>query len=823
MSRRLFWGGVDKPVPIPPSYQTNRMSILEKLGLNRKKKITAPNIGDKAGRELEAKELRKQILIKIAISVFFLGTIIALFPRNLIKDIGYQLNEPWKQEDLTAPFDFSILKSDEEIEREIQEIRRNTPPVFLLSTESEERIQARIDSVVARVENVLEHYAVWQIGKREGSPTVNSDSIRFRQVLNNSNLTFSGPSIEFLLSQYLEYRLEEIRSPGSRRTFVLRDVRGRLDHLLSEVLREGIIDVPRRDLDSNEVSARNTRDRTVRIISVSNLRDLDEAVEFVSFRLSRIMRDEPATIGSQLLEMVIEPNLIYNESQTRAIINEAIADISRTKGAVAAGQVIIRRGDLLDQERLIVLKSLEAARAARASRVEIFLRYVGDFLLLLAFFLTFLTYLYLYRRPIFDNNRYFGLVFLLIGLVTAASAVIGRLDNLSEYIVPLAIAPILLTIFFDSRVGIMAALCIALITGQINGYSFEFFAATMVASSMGIYSVRDIRKRSQLFMTTPGLVFTSYGIILLGFTLARTGAWDALAINMMNVFANIVLISILTYNLIFIFEKLFSLSTDLTLYELNDNNNPILKALMLRAPGSFQHSIQVANLTEAAANAINANSLLARVGALYHDIGKMDKPHYFVENQIPGENEHDKLTPSMSAKVIKDHVKAGVKMAQEEKLPPVLIKFIETHHGNSVIKFFYDKAKKNSEEKESIQEGFFRYDGPLPDTKETGILLLADCVEAAARTVTDPSYKKLETLVERLVDERVNEGQLRECPLTFRDLTSIKKAFLQILAAMYHGRIKYPGQDEQEPAQARENAENGKPVKLAESGTGEQS
>jgi putative nucleotidyltransferase with HDIG domain len=799
------------------------MSILEKLGLSRKKKIAVPVIGDKSGKVQEAKDLRNQILVKIAISVFFLGMIITLYPRNIIKDLSYQLNEPWKQEDLTAPFDFSILKSEEEMDREIEEIKRLTPPVFHLSADIEDRIQVRIDSVITRIEMVLEHYAEWQINKRNNAPTVSSDSIRFRQVLNNSNLTFSGASVEFLLNQYLDLRIEEIRNPAQRRVFVLRDVKNRLDHLLTEVLRDGILDTSRESLESNEISIRNIRDRTERIVNISNVRDVDEVIEYVSFRLSRMMRDEPARIGTQLLEMVVEPNVIYNESQTKSRINEAIANISHTKGAVAAGQVIIRRGDLLDHEKMNMLKSLDAARASRASSFEIFLRYVGDFLLLLAFFLTFLTYLYLYRKPIFDNNRYFGLVFLLIGLVIGASAIISRLDNFSEFIVPLAIAPILLTIFFDSRVGIMAALCIALIAGQINGYSFEFFASTIVASSMGIYSVRDIRKRTQLFLTTPGLVFASYGIILLGFTLARSGAWDVLGSNMINVFVNIVLISILTYNLIYIFEKIFSLSTDLTLYELNDNNNPILKSLMLRAPGSFQHSIQVANLTEAAASSISANSLLARVGALYHDIGKMDKPHYFVENQIPGENEHDKLTPSMSAKVIKDHVKAGVKMAQEEKLPPVLIKFIETHHGNSIIKYFYEKAKKTQDEKETIQQEFFRYDGPLPDTKETGILLLADCVEAAARSVTDPSYKKLESLVDRLVDERVAEGQLKECPLTFRDLTIIKKAFLQILTAMYHGRIKYPGQEEIEAAAESEATGNGRQSKtVTEVGTGEQ-
>lgn len=782
------------------------MNLLERLGLARKKKLTPPPLGE-AQRETELKEVRRDIIIKTIISVIFLAIIIALYPRNVVRELTYQLNEPWKKEDLNAPFDFSILKSEEELEAEREAIRRFTPQVFVLQQETEDRIQVRLDSLENRLMPVLQQYAVWQINRATNESIATADSIRFRQTLNNANLSLSGSLIQFLLIQYAEIEIERHKNPDARRTFVLRDVRNRLDHLLMEVLRDGIIDVPRINVNSNEISIRNLRDRTERVVSIANVRDLSEASEFVSFRLNRILRNEAANLGVELLEMVLEPNVIYSESQSFARVQEAIDNISKTKGAIAAGQVIIRRGDLIDQQKLTILRSLEAARATRASNLELFLRNVGSFLLTLAFFITFLTYLYLYRRAIFDKNHLFGLVFLLTGMVVGASAVIGRLDTVSEYIVPLAIAPILLTIFFDSRVGIMAAICIGLITAQINGYSFEFVASTLVASSIGVYSVRDIRKRSQFFMITPGLVLVSYGIVLLGFTLARTGAWNVLGANMLNIMVNIFFISILTYPLIYLFEKLFKLTTDVTLYELNDNNNPILKSLMLRAPGSFQHSIQVANLTEAAANAIHANSLLARVGALYHDIGKMEKPQYFVENQVPGLNEHDKLTPSMSAKVIKEHVKAGVKIAQEENLPPAIVKFIETHHGDSLIKYFYDKALKQSEDEKSVHEDFFRYDGPLPDTKESGILLLADCVEAASRSITDPSYKKLENLVDRLVDERVNEGQLKECPLTFRDLSLIKTAFLQILAAMYHGRIKYPGQEEKErQLQASQNA-----------------
>jgi putative nucleotidyltransferase with HDIG domain len=254
----------------------------------------------------------------------------------------------------------------------------------------------------------------------------------------------------------------------------------------------------------------------------------------------------------------------------------------------------------------------------------------------------------------------------------------------------------------------------------------------------------------------------------------------------------------LTYPLILLFEKVFKVTTEVSLLELNSNNHPLLKALMTRAPGTFQHSLQVANLAEAAASAINANSLLCRVGALYHDIGKMEKPEYFVENQF-GENEHDKLKPRMSAMVIRNHVTAGIKMAEEAKLPNVIIDFIKTHHGNSIIKYFYEKAKLELAEKENeVREEDYRYSGPIPNSKETGILLLADCVEASSRAMSEPSYQKLENLINRMIDERLEEGQLNNCDLTLRDLRIIKESFLGILVGVYHSRVKYPGQDQKD-------------------------
>ncbi len=775
------------------------MSFLSKLGLGRKKNLSTGTFGENK-EEIEKAENRKDIFIKISVSIIFLGIIIFLYPRNIIQEISYQLNEPWKSEDLNAPFDFPILKTDAEIEAEMEEIRSETPPVFHLDANVSEMIAVRMDSVLQRLDPVLGNYADWRISQyEEDTSQARSDSSRYVQSRINADLPFDEEITDFLLENYADIKLEEHRTGTSiRRTFIGVEVRNRLEHLVNEVLRDGIIDIPKDEVESNEITIRNLRDRTERVLNLANVRDIEEVEEFVAFRLRRMFREEAAGMAIALFNSAVQPNFNFSESQTSERISEAIEGISLTKGAVTAGEVIIRRGDLITEERLNRLRSLEAARATRASNIEIFLRYFGNALLIFSMFMTFLIYLYLYRKPIYDDNSRFVLVFLALGLLLGVGAFLSRLDTISDYIVPLALAPILLTIIFDSRVGLMSTLTIAMIMGVMNGYSFEFTTATIVASSMGVYTVRDVRKRSQFFLTTPGLILFSYFIVLLGFTLARTSNWALLGENMVNVLFNVVLISILTYPLLFLFEKLFKVTTDVTLYELNDNNSALLKALLMRAPGSFQHSIQVANLTESAASAIGANAILARVGALYHDIGKMNKPHYFVENQSGMENVHEKLKPRMSALVIKNHVDDGVSIAEEENLPPVIIDFIRTHHGNSLIKFFYSKALEEAEDDKSISEADFRYDGPLPETKETGILLLADCIEAASRSLSEPSFSKLENLVNRLVEERLAEGQLDNCPLTFRDLTIIKAEFLKILTSMYHGRIKYPGQAEAE-------------------------
>ncbi|TVQ70167.1 MAG: HDIG domain-containing protein [Balneolaceae bacterium] len=772
------------------------MGFLEKLGLHRKKKTFVPFTTEKMKKDEVSRFFNRNNVTKIVISLGFLILIIALYPRTEVQEMAYSIGEPWRSDNLTAPFTFSILKHEDEIQAEKREIRQNTNPIFILKHEAETRTLRELDTLFFNLTSVLEAYADWQESRMlESAQQALGDSLYYIRTRNRSQIGLDDNAWESLLSQHANDRLFAPSEDRPDRSIAneLHDV---LRNLLRELFSDGIIDTSKEFITTPDITIRDLRDRTEREESVQTVRTLRDAREFARLRLSRQYDDDLIRSGIQLFNMVAEPNLIYSEEDTEQRIQDRIDRISTTRGAVSAGQTIIRRGDIITPDRHLVLQSLAKARAERASDIEIWSKYTGETILVIAVFLIFFLYLYLYRRSIFDRNPMLLLVFLTIALVYGIGAFVARVDDLSPYLVPFAIAPILLTIIFDSRVGLMVTTLIALLAGLMFGNSFEFVVATVTACSIAVYSVRDVKDRSQFYITTPGLIFFAYAIVLFGFTLTKVGGWSIYFDNLPFLAGNAVGIW-LTYPLILLIEKAFRITTDVTLLELSDTNKPILKRLMLEAPGTFHHSLQVANLSEAGAAGIGANALLCRVGALYHDIGKMEKPQYFVENQMSG-NAHDKLKPRMSALIIKNHVDAGVNMAKEIELPEVIIDFIKTHHGTSLIRFFYEKAMNESGNEQEIQEEDFRYDGPIPNSKETGILLLADGVEAASRSMSDHSYSKLENLVNRMVDDRLAEGQLNNCALTLKDLKVIKDVFTRILQGMYHGRVKYPGQEEQE-------------------------
>ncbi len=754
-------------------------------------------VGDKKKKEEQKRTIKNSLIIRSSIFIGFLIVIFLSLPfGNLQRTTNYEVLQPWRDNDLVAPFTFSLNKTLEEIQDEEYEIRANTLPIYVIRRGANITINNRIDTVALRIQPVLDAYTEWQDSKELSDAASFNDSLRFATELSRTSVQLSDDSWQVLLDSYYDVYSNDL---GDNR-LVFNALRQRLNIIINNLLNDGIINLNKSKLSSSEITVRDLRESTERTLNVDNVRDRNEAIEFAQFRLSRFFNESNTQLGVELFSTVIAPNYIFSEANTEAKIQEAITNISKKKGAITQGQVIIRRGDIVTEETINILNSLAEARSLNATDLERWLRYVGIALAVTMICVMFYLYLFLYRRPIVEDNSKFLLVFLLLSLVIIVMSSIIDVQGINEYIMPLAIAPIILTIIFDSRVGIVSATTLSIIAAVIAGNNFEFTVAAIAACSLGVFSVRDIKNRSQFFFTTPGIVFITYVIVIGGFSLSRYSSIDEFGFNIMMAGISSLFI-LFTYPFILLIEKTFRVTTDFTLLELSDTNRPVLKDLMMKAPGTFHHSLQVANLAEAAAAAINANSLLCRVGSLYHDIGKMDKPEYFVENQ-GDTNEHEKIKPQISALVIKAHVTEGIKIAEENNIPDQIIDFIRTHHGTSVIRYFYEKAKDDPELKSEIMKEDFRYEGPLPSTKETGIVLIADTIEAASRAMKDPTYNKLKNLIGKLVDDKVSEGQLSHCPLTFRDLQLIKQAFLTILAGVYHSRIEYP---EDETAKLAEN------------------
>ncbi|MBO6620520.1 MAG: HDIG domain-containing protein [Balneola sp.] len=777
------------------------MSLLDKIGLGRKKNDRAPLVGEKLKKEQEKYSLKRNPYLRAFIFICFIGISILSLPNATINSgLNYTVGQPWRAEDLVAPYTFAINKTADEIQKEEDQIRNTVSPVFNIDPNVEIGVQTKVDSLYRNIQPVIESYFNWQESKQQNLSSVFDDSIRFAQEYTNSEIQLTERSWNVLFDSYY-FALSNNRPINS---FIGVQVKQELESVIENLMDDGIINRTKASIGQNEIVIRDVVNSTERLATKARVRDLREANEFAQFQLNRRFEQQIAQLGMELYNKVIQSNLIYSEQDTQARIQEQLSEISTTKGAITQGQMIIRRGDIVTQQSANVLESLSASRSQNASNAEKWLRFAGGIIAICMISLVFFMYLFLYRRPISSHNGLFFLVFLTMGLISLASAILLRYDISSIYVIPIAIAPIILTIIFDSRVGIIASVTLAALIGMVNGNDFEFTIATICACSMGVFSVRDIKDRSQFFFTTPGVVFISYIIVIGAFSLAKLSGWESFFNQILFIAINSLFI-LFTYPIILLFEKLFGITTDFTLLEMSDTNRPLLKELMNKAPGTFHHSLQVANLSEAAAAAIKANSLLCRVGALYHDIGKMIKPSYFVENQGGGTNEHDKLKPQMSAMIIKAHVSEGVKMAEEAGLPKTIISFIESHHGTSVIRYFYEKAKEDDNLKEMLNEEQFRYEGPLPATKETGILLLADGIEAASRAMKNPNYNKLENLVNKMVDDRVAEDQLSKCPLTFRDLSVIKETFINILVGVYHGRIEYPEEKKGKESAKQEN------------------
>ncbi|NQU53533.1 MAG: HDIG domain-containing protein, partial [Bacteroidetes bacterium] len=493
-------------------------------------------------------------------------------------------------------------------------------------------------------------------------------------------------------------------------------------------------------------------------------------------------------------ENYINANLEFDIETTNKDIEEVTGKISASRGMVQIGERIILEGEIVDGEKYQMLESLKASfEKERGKGVNRYMVSIGKGLLIIVLLGLVFAFLYIYRHDILSQYRKLAFLMLFMVSMVLLSSFINKFPNLHIYLVPLAIFPIVVRTFFDSRTAIFMLIITTLLIGFYAPNNYEFILLQVSAGIVAVFSLNKMHRRVHLILATLWVLLT-YTLVYAALNLIHEGSIMSFNYEMLKWFVISSVLILLVYPLVYVFEKIFGFISDVTLIEISDSNQPLLRKLAEEAPGTFQHSMQIANLAEEVILKIGGNPFLVRAGALYHDIGKIAKPNFFIENQSVGMNPHDQLSYIKSAEIIIDHVKNGVRLAQKHKLPTPLIEFIATHHGTTKAKYFFIKHQQENPEKK-IDEDSFIYPGPLPKTKEAAVVMLVDGIEAASRSLPEKTFENLQKLIGNMIDQKIKDKQLDHSALTFNDINVIKETLLNKLINIYHIRIEYPKED----------------------------
>lgn len=559
---------------------------------------------------------------------------------------------------------------------------------------------------------------------------------------------------------------------------------------LHRLYQAGIMDTP----EYNEAYRDSTSQ--VRLVSGNNAQSISLACVYSTLSAyEQLFIDEQIAMQRPILQRCnlnnyIEPNLIYDKGKSETERNDLLSSIPPASGMVMSGQKVIDRGDIVDEYTYRVLSSFEREIKRRsATQTQITNTIIGQVIFVTLMVFLFTMYLGLFRRDYFNKPRSIAMLYTLITLFPVVVSLMMRHNFLSVYMLPFAMVPIFVRVFMDSRTAFVCHVTMILICTTAVRYQYEFIIIQLVAGLIAIYSLRELTRRAQVFKTAI-LVGIGSTFVYLALQLMQDNDFSSMDHDMYYHFVVNAVLLLIAYPMMYIIEKMFGFVSSVTLFELSNTNRGLLRDLSEIAPGTFQHSITVGNLAAEIANKIGANALLVRTGALYHDIGKMKNPVFFTENQA-GVNPHDTLSYQESARIIISHVTEGVKLAERENLPTIIRDFIVTHHGTGITKFFYIKYK-NEHSEEEVDPAPFTYPGPNPFTREQAILMIADGVEAASRSLPEYTEESISTLVNRMIDQDVTDGYFKECPITFRDLAIAKLVLIERLKAIYHTRISYP-------------------------------
>jgi len=680
-----------------------------------------------------------------------------LFPSESRRAVAPPQEGAVVHEDIVAVIPFDIPRPARELNLAWAEAEAAVPPIFVYRSEAGDSMAARLDRFFDRLEEAVDEGEVRAV----------------RRVLDLEGIST------------LEGQAEQFLDPATLRT---------LRRASATVIRE----VLPRVLDPNDAEEITTDRIKVRYPSGEERTIPAESLlwgrEFYNKGELELGPSPPdlQTIFRLILISFQESPYVFDFLSTNREREQARQAVSTVEGSVPEGQVIVQRGDRIGESELRVLGAYEEALAEQGllqTPGRDWLSFFGSLLLNLILMGLFGALLFFYRREVYGNFRW---VVLIMGLVLAyflAASIVDR-QGFPLELLPIAFAVLPVAVLWDGRMALILALVLGVLTGVQPPFSDPYvLVVTLVGGATAALSVRAIRSRAQtwVFISLISLGYT-LAIVALGF-LGRTGP-ESVLLAIVFAVVNATVSAILAMGFIPVFEWFTGITTDQTLLEWADPNRPLMKRLSMEAGGTYAHTINVANLAESAAASIGANGLLARVGIYYHDVGKMLKPQYYVENQPGGRNPHDKLKPHTSAAIVREHVIEGMRMAREEGVPEVMVRFIPEHHGTQLIGFFYDKAKEESEEE--LDPDDFRYPGPKPRSKETAIAMLADSVESAARALQDPSPERVRELVRNIVDGKIRDSQLSEAPLTLREIHLIQEQFVKAMSGMYHQRLDYP-------------------------------
>ncbi|MBC8345790.1 MAG: HDIG domain-containing protein [Candidatus Marinimicrobia bacterium] len=744
---------------------------------------------------------------QIAILLAVIAILSLFFPRGKALLYSYQLNDVAREE-VVAPFNFPILKTEGELQSDLDEAIKLESFLFFRSQ----------DVVNNQVTGIEEYFTLVNSIQHDNKKLSDSQDLlyrnRFSTQYDSARIIFQSDSAALAIlmerindefpfaSDNEKWKNVFLSDPLDTSAIDLENLKYDIIQISRNRWAEGIYDIEISEIVSNKVAVDIGNNEAPELTDPGTFNDLQFAWTKARVEVTNIFPDEADVrrdLGYSLIIEFMKPNLIYDRETTERRQQARQDRVPRNKGIILKNERIVDANTRITTDDLQKLHSLSVAidiKAREEKGLDVALAYLGRILVIGIIISFFFTFLLTYRTTIFEDWKMVLLLALIFTIEVGLAYLFTQKLELSEYLIPITVAAMVLTIMFDARIGFMGITSIILLVGILIGNNVEFMVTSMFTSSVGIYAVRQLRRRSQLFTAIFALVGSS-ALAIISQGLFKGHPLPIMGYDMMNLGVVAVLSPIVTYGLIGILEVSFSITTNLTLIELLDFQHPLLKRLQQEANGTFNHSIVVGNLAEACADAIGANSLLCRVGAYYHDLGKMARPEYFIENQYSGQNKHDSLTPVMSAKIIKNHVTEGLNLAKEYALPSIVSDFIPMHHGTTRVEYFYRKALEEAGD-EKVNEKQFQYPGPKPNSKETGILMICEAVEAAVRSIKDPNIMKIEEMIDKIVNIRLTGGQLSECPLTMDELTRIKgkvdgsTGLLPVLRGIYHIRIEYP-------------------------------